>query len=68
MAEQGENFSAEYGLDLKIPGYDKIDFKREIVGSRDYINKNLTTPNKPVKMVFWPGDALPGAGHGQAGL
>jgi uncharacterized protein (TIGR01370 family) len=60
VAEQGENFSAEYGLDLKIPGYDKIDFKREIVGSRDYINKNLTTPNKPVKMVFWPGDALPG--------
>ncbi|WP_460118308.1 bifunctional glycoside hydrolase 114/ polysaccharide deacetylase family protein [Pseudomonas sp. S2_C03] len=60
-AQEDEDFSAEYGLKMAIPGYDKIDFRREIVGSRDYINQNLTTPEKPVKMVFWPGDALPSA-------
>ncbi|MDB1113845.1 PbsX family transcriptional regulator, partial [Pseudomonas extremaustralis] len=48
-------------LKMAIPGYDKIDFRREIIGSRDYINQKLTTPEKPVKMVFWPGDALPSA-------
>lgn len=58
-AQKRENFSPEYGLNMKIAGYDKIDFRREIFGSRDYINQNLTTPQKPVKMVFWPGDALP---------
>ncbi|MBZ9783329.1 bifunctional glycoside hydrolase 114/ polysaccharide deacetylase family protein [Pseudomonas sp. REP124] len=56
-----ENFKPEYGMNMVIPGYDKIDFYREVVGSRDYINQQLTTPEKPVKMVFWPGDALPGA-------
>jgi hypothetical protein len=61
LAEKDEDFSAEYGLKMAIPGYDKIDFKREIFGSRDYINQQLTTPEKPVKMVFWPGDALPSA-------
>ena len=58
-AQKSEDFTAEYGLKMAIPGYDKIDFRREIFGSRDYINKQLTTPEKPVKMVFWPGDALP---------
>lgn len=56
-----ENFHPEYGMNMAIPGYGKIDFRREIFGSRDYINQNLTTPEKPVKMVFWPGDALPSA-------
>lgn len=60
-AKEDEDFNPEYGLKMAIPGYDKIDFRREIFGSRDYINKNLTTPEKPVKMVFWPGDALPSA-------
>ena len=60
-AQKRENFKPEYGLNMKIPGYDKIDFRREIFGSRDYINQQLTTPEKPVKMVFWPGDALPSA-------
>ncbi len=58
-AKKRENFNPEYGLNMKIAGYNKIDFRREIFGSRDYINQNLTTPQKPVKMVFWPGDALP---------
>lgn len=57
MKEDG--FHPEYGLNMKIPGYDKIDFRREVFGSRDYINNNLTTAQKPVKMIFWPGDALP---------
>jgi len=61
LAKQDEDFNAEYGLKMAIPGYDKIDFRREIFGSRDYINQKLTTPEKPVKMIFWPGDALPSA-------
>ena len=46
---------------MAIPGYDKLDFTREIVGSRDYINQRLTTTKKPVKMVFWSGDTMPDA-------
>jgi len=60
-AVKHDGFNPEYGLHLKLAGYDKLDFRREIFGSRDYINQHLTTPNKPVKMVFWPGDALPDA-------
>lgn len=60
-ARKRENFNPEYGMNMKVPGYDKIDFRREVFGSRDYINQNLTTPQKPVKLVFWPGDALPAA-------
>lgn len=60
-AQEDEDFKPEYGLKMAIPGYDKIDFHREIFGSRDYINQKLTTAQKPVKMVFWPGDALPSA-------
>ncbi|QVW24048.1 bifunctional glycoside hydrolase 114/ polysaccharide deacetylase family protein [Pseudomonas hormoni] len=61
VAQKRENFDAEYGLKMAIPGYDKLDFHREVFGSRDYINQHLTTPEKPVKMIFWPGDALPSA-------
>ena len=60
-AKKRENFNPEYGLNMKLPGYDTIDFRREVFGSRDYINQNLTTPQKPVKLAFWPGDALPSA-------
>lgn len=60
-AEQREGFHADYGYKMAIPGYDRIDFVREVVGSRDYINQRLTTPDKPVKMIFWSGDALPDA-------
>ncbi|WP_439862371.1 endo alpha-1,4 polygalactosaminidase [Pseudomonas sp. MBLB4136] len=58
-ARQREGFTAEYGFKMAIPGYDKIDFHREIVGSAAYINERLTTPDKPVKMVFWSGGAMP---------
>ena len=54
-----EGSHAEYGLNMAIPGYTKMDLTREIVGSRDYINERLTTADKPVKMIFWSGDALP---------
>lgn len=60
-AKQDEDFHAEYGLRLNIPGYKTLDYKREIYGSRDYINSRLTTAQKPVKLIFWPGDALPSA-------
>ncbi|VVP70838.1 hypothetical protein PS918_01076 [Pseudomonas fluorescens] len=59
LARKREDYNPEYGQNMKIPGYDKIDFRREVFGSRDYINQQLTTPEKPVKMIFWPGDALP---------
>lgn len=41
---------------LKIPGY-RMDLNREIGGSIDYINRVLS-PNKPVKMLLWPGDCI----------
>ncbi|TER27690.1 bifunctional glycoside hydrolase 114/ polysaccharide deacetylase family protein [Pseudomonas aeruginosa] len=61
LAEQGENFEAQYGYKMAIPGYDKVDFVREVIGARDYIEQRLTTLRKPVKMIFWSGDALPDA-------
>lgn len=60
-AAKRENFQADYGLMMAIPGYDKVDFTREIIGSKNYINQHLTTAKKPVKMVFWSGDAMPDA-------
>lgn len=61
LTKQREDFNPAYGFMMDIPGYKDIDFVREIAGSRDYINKHLTTPEKPVKMIFWSGDALPDA-------
>lgn len=58
---QREGFRADYGLKMPIPGYDKIDFEREVVGSRDYVQSRLAPPDKPVKMIFWSGDAVPDA-------
>ena len=60
-AAKREGFKPEYGMMMAIPGYKKLDFTREIVGSTAYINQRLTTPDKPVKMVFWSGDAMPDA-------
>lgn len=59
IAQQREDFGAEYGYHMNIPGYDTVDYTREVVGSIDYINERLTTPKKPVKAIFWTGDALP---------
>jgi hypothetical protein len=60
-AQLREGFTADYGLAMAIPGYDKLDFTREVVGSAKYINERLTSTAKPVKMIFWTGDALPDA-------
>lgn len=54
-----ENFDAHYGFHLEIPNYPKVDLHREIFGARDYINNTLTTRQKPAKLLFWTGDALP---------
>ncbi len=59
--QKQEGFTAEYGMMMAIPGYEKIDFAREVVGSTAYINERLTSAQKPVKMIFWTGDALPDA-------
>lgn len=56
-----EGFTADYGMSMTIPGYDTLDFTREVVGSTAYINERLTSASKPVKMIFWTGDALPDA-------
>ncbi|MGG2399139.1 bifunctional glycoside hydrolase 114/ polysaccharide deacetylase family protein [Pseudomonas sp. SH1-B] len=56
-----DGFEAQYGYMMAIPGYKTLDMQREVVGTRDYINKRLTTPEKPVKMIFWSGDAMPNA-------
>ncbi|MFT0213308.1 bifunctional glycoside hydrolase 114/ polysaccharide deacetylase family protein [Pseudomonas sp. F1_0610] len=59
IAQQKEDFDPEYGYMMDIPGYDTVDYTREVIGSIDYINERLTTPEKPVKAIFWSGDALP---------
>lgn len=41
---------------LRIPNYD-LQLNREIKGSIDYINQHLTPVDKPVKAIFWSGDA-----------
>nr|WP_245399689.1 endo alpha-1,4 polygalactosaminidase [Atopomonas sediminilitoris] len=58
VASKREKFQASYGYHMPIPGY-KLDYSREILGSVDYINKQLTSSAKPVKVMFWTGDALP---------
>ncbi|MFO7705368.1 MAG: bifunctional glycoside hydrolase 114/ polysaccharide deacetylase family protein, partial [Halopseudomonas sp.] len=60
-ASQRDDFRPDYGLNMQIPGYDEIDFEREVVGSRDYITQRLAPADKPVKMIFWSGDAIPDA-------
>ncbi len=61
VASKREGFNPEYGLHMEIPGYEKLDFKREIIGSTQYINQQLAPPGKPVKVMFWSGDAMPDA-------
>ncbi|MEJ5173661.1 MAG: endo alpha-1,4 polygalactosaminidase, partial [Hydrogenothermaceae bacterium] len=50
--EKNENYS------LNIKGY-TFDLKREIIGSIDYINKNLLPKDKSVKVFLWTGDCAP---------
>lgn len=41
-------------------GYDSINVRREIVGSVDFINRELAPEGKPVELFFWPGNCRPG--------
>ncbi|CAM3744876.1 hypothetical protein VA7868_03387 [Vibrio aerogenes CECT 7868] len=55
-----KNAYRPYGSHLAVPNYDKIDIRREIEGSIDYINQRLAPKGKKVTAVLWSGDALPG--------
>ncbi|SHO56908.1 endo alpha-1,4 polygalactosaminidase [Vibrio quintilis] len=55
-----KNAYRPYGSHLAVPDYDKIDIRREIEGSIDYINQRLAPKGKKVTAVLWSGDALPG--------
>ena len=44
-------------MGLQLPGY-QFDIKREIVGSRDYINK-LAPPGKKTRVLLWSGNTEP---------
>jgi hypothetical protein len=50
--------SNEYNL--PVPGY-TLDYRRELLGSIDFINRNLAPPNKRANIVLWSGDAVPPA-------
>lgn len=47
-----------YGLGLPIKGY-QIDLRREVIGSIDYINKQLAPAGKRTEVFLWTGDAVP---------
>jgi len=47
-----------YGYYLPIPEY-KPTMEKEIIGSVDYINKQLCPPEKKVRVFLWSGDCMP---------
>lgn len=49
---------AAYGFHLDIPGY-RFDLQRDVRGSVEYINRQLTAPHRPVTVFLWSGDARP---------
>ncbi len=49
----------EYGWNLPIRNYTP-SVRREIDGSVDYINRRLAPKDKPVRVLLWSGDCLPG--------
>jgi hypothetical protein len=46
---------------LEVPGYHRVDLRREIAGSIDYIQSRLAPAGKTVRLFQWSGDAAPGA-------
>lgn len=51
----------ELNLALKPEAsYPKIDIDREVVGSVEFINRELAPKDKPVELFFWPGNCRPG--------
>ncbi|WP_294946344.1 endo alpha-1,4 polygalactosaminidase, partial [Sulfurivirga sp.] len=49
----------EYGWNLPVKHYTP-SVRREIDGSVDYINRRLAPKDKPVRVLLWSGDCLPG--------
>lgn len=49
---------SQEGRGLPIKGY-VFSLERELQGSIDYINTNLTSPSKKASMLFWTGDCNP---------
>jgi len=62
LLEQGvtpdDKKELKYGYYLNIKGYTP-SLKEEIIGSIDWINKNLLPKNKKVKVFLWTGDCVP---------
>lgn len=56
QAKDGTN--KRYGDYLTIPGY-ILDYRNEILGSTDYINRQLAPEGKKVQLILWSGDADP---------
>ncbi|MGF1692261.1 endo alpha-1,4 polygalactosaminidase [Photobacterium kagoshimensis] len=50
--------SSAYGENLPIPGY-TVDYEKEIIGTINYINKNLAPKDKKARLVLWSGKADP---------
>ena len=48
----------ERGYNLSIKNY-HFSLEREIIGSVEYINRNLLTNGKKVKVFLWTGDCVP---------
>ncbi|MGT2511619.1 bifunctional glycoside hydrolase 114/ polysaccharide deacetylase family protein [Cupriavidus basilensis] len=59
VANEGANEGAG-DFHLAIPGY-RMDLRREIGGSIDYINRTLAPAGKPVSLLLWSGDCQPPA-------
>lgn len=56
--EAGEYADAAQGYRLAPEGY-VPSLTREIVGAKDYIEKHLAPPGKPVTLMLWTGNAAP---------
>ena len=54
----GELYGPEGQLRLPIPDY-RMDPVREVVGSANYIERELLPPGKKTRMVLWSGDTIP---------
>jgi uncharacterized protein (TIGR01370 family) len=57
LEKQNKESNVE-GYSLPIKNYE-FNLEREIIGSIDYINKNLAPKNKKTKVFLWTGDCVP---------
>ena len=48
-------------LDPRLNYGSKVDYHREVVGSIQYIERNLLPPGKRVEIMLWSGNCRPGA-------